>query len=73
MNQLIDDLLAYSRLERRELKTDRVELAPMIHSLVEEKRREAAERPIDFVVDVNGATVLADASGLTQQCSRATD
>jgi signal transduction histidine kinase len=66
MNQLIDDLLAYSRLERRELKTDRIELAPMINSLVEEKRREAAERPIDFVVDVNGATVLADASGLTQ-------
>ena len=66
MNQLIDDLLAYSRLERRELKADRIELASMINSLVEEKRREASERPIDFVVDVNGATVLADASGLTQ-------
>lgn len=66
MNQLIDDLLAYSRLERRELQPDRIELAPMINSLVEEKRREAAARPIDFVIDVNGATVLADASGLAQ-------
>ena len=66
MNQLIDDLLAYSRLERRELKTDRIKLAPMIDSLVEEKRREAAERRIDFVVDINGATALADASGLAQ-------
>ena len=66
MNQLIDDLLAYSRLERRELTTDRVELAPIVNSLVEEKRREAAERSIDFVIDVNGATALADASGLAQ-------
>lgn len=66
MNQLIDDLLAYSRLERREVTTDRIELAPLINSLVEEKRREATQRPIDFVVDVNGATALADASGLAQ-------
>ena len=66
MNQLIDDLLAYSRLERRELKPDRIQLTPMINSLVEEKRREATEHPIDFVLDVTGATVLADASGLAQ-------
>jgi signal transduction histidine kinase len=66
MNRLIDDLLAYSRLERRQLKTDTIELAPVITSLVEEKKREWAERPIDFVVDVNGTVVLADASGLAQ-------
>jgi signal transduction histidine kinase len=65
MNQLIDDLLAYSRLERRELKTDRIELAPIVNSLVDEKRREEGH-PVDFVVDVNGSTVLADASGLSQ-------
>jgi len=66
MTQLIDDLLAYSRLERRELKPDEIQLGPMINSLVEEKKREATERPIDFVIDVNGATVLADANGLAQ-------
>ena len=60
MNQLIDDILAYSRLERRELKSDRIELRPMINSLVEEKKRETAERQIDFKIDVNGATVLGD-------------
>ncbi|HEX7334214.1 MAG TPA: HAMP domain-containing sensor histidine kinase [Pyrinomonadaceae bacterium] len=65
MTELIDDLLAYSRLERRELKTDRVELAPIVNSLVE-ARRETASHPIDFVIDVNGATALADASGLAQ-------
>ena len=66
MTQLIDDLLDYSRLERRELRTDTIELGPVVTSLVEEKKRECGERPIDFVVEVNGALVLADASGLTQ-------
>jgi signal transduction histidine kinase len=66
MSQLIDDLLAYSRLERRELKPDRIQLGPMINSLVEEKRREVTKHPIDFVIDINGSTVLADPSGLVQ-------
>ena len=66
MNQLIDDLLEYSRVERRELKTDRIQVLPIINSLLEEKKRETVEHPIDFVVDVNGATVLADPSGLAQ-------
>lgn len=65
-NQLIDNLLSYSRVERRELKSDRVELAPIINSLIDEKRREATERPIDFVVMVNGATINTDLNGLTQ-------
>ncbi len=65
MNELIDDLLAYSRLERRELQTNQIELGPIVSSLVEEKRREEA-RSIDFVVDINGGKVLADASGLSQ-------
>jgi signal transduction histidine kinase len=66
MNQLIDDLLAYSRLERRELQTDRIQLAPLVNALIDEKKREANGHPIDFVVDVNGGTVLADTSGLGQ-------
>ena len=65
MNQLIDDLLSYSRLERRELITERVELAPIVNSLVDRKREEST-RAIDFVVDVNGSSVMADASGLAQ-------
>ena len=59
MSRLIDDLLVYSRLERRELKTDRIELTPMVRALVEEKKREGADHEVDFVVDVNGATVMA--------------
>jgi signal transduction histidine kinase len=66
MGQLIDDLLAYSRLERREFKPDRLELKPLITRLVGQKQRELADRNIDFVVDVNGGIVEADANGLIQ-------
>ena len=34
--------------------------------MVEQKKREAGERRIDFVVNINGGDVLADTSGLTQ-------
>ena len=37
MGQLIDDLLAYSLLERREFKPDSLELHPLISTLVDEK------------------------------------
>lgn len=66
MTQLIDDLLAYSRVERREMKPNRLELAPIVNAVVDEKRRDATARSIDFVVDINGGTVLADPSGLGQ-------
>lgn len=66
MNQLIDDLLAYSRLERRDLKPDQIELKPLLTSLVEHKRREEKDRDINFIVNVNGGSVVADANGLIQ-------
>jgi len=66
MSQLIDDLLEYSRLERRELKPDRVELGPLIKTMVEQKRREATDNGIDFVVSVNGGSVVTDTNGLIQ-------
>ena len=66
MSQLIEDLLQYSRLERTEVKLARIEIQPFVKSVVEQKEREAGERKIDFVVNVNGGHVLADTSGLTQ-------
>jgi len=66
MSQLIDDLLEYSRLERREFKHDQVELGPLITTVVEQKKRETSETPIDFIVNVNSGSVVADPSGLTQ-------
>jgi len=66
MNHLIDDLLAYSRIERREVRAGRVELKPIVRALVEEKRRDTTAQHVDFVVDLNGVTVLADPSALNQ-------
>jgi signal transduction histidine kinase len=66
MSQLIDDLLEYSRLERREFKPDRLDLGPLITLIVEQKKREATESAVDFVVNVNGGSVVADSNGLTQ-------
>jgi PAS domain S-box-containing protein len=66
MSQLIQDLLAYSSLERRQLIRDRLELVPLITALVEQKKRDIAGRSIDFVLNIEDGTVLADASGLTQ-------
>ena len=66
MSQLIDDLLEYSRLERREFKPNRVELGPLIELIVEQKKREVTVSSVDFVVNVNRGTVTADPNGLTQ-------
>jgi signal transduction histidine kinase len=33
---------------------------------VEEKKREPSRRPVDFFVDLNGETVIADSNGLAQ-------
>ena len=66
MGRLIEDLLDYSRLERREMIPDRLELRPLIAAVVEQKQHEAAGRGIDFVLEVNGGTAVADARGLTQ-------
>ncbi len=66
MGQLIDDLLEYSRLERREFQRGPIELGPLVKSLVEQKQREASAISIDFVVNVNGGDVLGDRNGLMQ-------
>jgi signal transduction histidine kinase len=66
MNQLIDDLLAYSRLERREFKPDHVDLNPLINRLVEQKKREYSDGQLDFVVNVNAGTILGDGDALRQ-------
>jgi signal transduction histidine kinase len=66
MNQLIEDLLAYSRVERRELTLRRVELQPFIDGLAGEKRNDLDERGVQLALHVNGESVWADASGLAQ-------
>ncbi len=66
MDTLIEDLLDYSRLERRELKIERIELKRLVESIVEQKQRESAKREVDVVLNVNGGDVAVDINGLTQ-------
>ena len=73
MNQLIDDLLSYSRLERRDVKPESLQLQPLISKLVDQKKRELNDRNIDFVLVVNGGSVLADVNGLTQSLNNYLD
>ncbi len=66
MNQLINDLLAFSLIERRTLSAESIELRPFLETLVEERRIELEERKISLAMEVNGSVVVADAEGLSQ-------
>jgi len=58
MGQLIDDLLAFSRLGREPLRTKRVQLDELVKQTIEELRRDCSDRRIDFAV---GELGVADA------------
>jgi PAS domain S-box-containing protein len=50
MGQLIDDLLAFSRLGRKDLERARVDMGELVRSAAEEARRTDTERTIDLVI-----------------------
>lgn len=64
MSQLIEDLLAYSRLERRGMQADRIDPAVVIDALLAENMGEIGQRGIAVSVDVACASVTADRDGL---------
>ncbi len=50
MAQLIDDLLALSRLTRSELRPEPVDLSAMVHTIAAELQRAEPERNVTFVI-----------------------
>ncbi|MCC6613653.1 MAG: PAS domain S-box protein [Anaerolineae bacterium] len=64
MNQLIDDLLAYSRLERRPLQSERVNPQKLTQSLVAERAAEIKAREVTVTLSIPDTTVTADPNGL---------
>jgi PAS domain S-box-containing protein len=64
MSRLIDDLLAYSRLERRAVQAGLVSLRPLVDALLAERGDEIRTRSVDVRVTVPDLVVHADADGL---------
>jgi len=50
MGQLIDDLLAFSRLGRKEVDSARVDMTELVRSVADEMRRSAGDRPLEITV-----------------------
>jgi signal transduction histidine kinase len=65
MNQLIDDLLCFSRLGRQRLSKKRIKLAGLVHRVLEELQREQSARKITIEVS-DLPDCLADESLLKQ-------
>lgn len=65
MQELIDDLLAYSRMERKPLTTAALDPRPIIDKLLAERHEEIAARDIRIELALPPLTVAADAEGLT--------
>ncbi len=64
MNQLIEDLLAYSRMERRTLHDTAIDLAHLVDVILAERQQELQAAGVAVQVDVDSLTVRADAEGL---------
>lgn len=65
MGQLIDDLLAFSRLGREPLRTRRLQMEDLVAQTIEDLRRDCGSRRIDFAVSELGV-VEADPALLKQ-------
>lgn len=50
MNQLIDDLLRFSQLGRQPLTKEQVNLAALVHDVIEELKSERSDRQIDICI-----------------------
>jgi len=66
MGQLIDDLLRYSRLERREITRERTALRPLVDSLCDEVADEVRTRSLTVRLELAVETAEAEREGLRE-------
>lgn len=66
MRQLIEDLLAYSRMERRSLALNKVHLPALVQTLLAERAEDINTRNVSVTVDMPDIVVTADPEGLAQ-------
>lgn len=65
MSELIEDLLAYSRMERRNPQAVAVQLAPLVQGLLAERQEEIAALGVQVKVELDHIVASADQDGLT--------
>ena len=66
MNELIDDLLTYSRLERRRLSLEPIALHGLTEAILAECREALSRRQINVTVELRCDTIRADHESLKQ-------
>ena len=66
MSRLIDDLLQYSRIEKRPGERGAVALAPLLDELLDELAGEIRARGISVTVDLTAAEVTGEREGLRE-------
>lgn len=66
MGQLMDDLLAYSQLERRSLQPRELHLRDLVTEILQRHQEEINRRPVEVVVKIPAVTVHTDAQALGQ-------
>lgn len=64
MAQLIEDLLAYSRVERRGPQLDQIDLRSLVQATIAERAEEIAARNVTMKIDIPSRAVTADREGL---------
>lgn len=64
MNQLIEDLLAYSRMERRTLQGEALVLSEQVERVLDERRADIAARGMRVEVALDGLVAVGDRDGL---------
>ena len=64
MGDLIDDLLAYSRLERRDMQSEKVNPRELIEELLAERADEIGARGVKVTANVSCTSTTADRDGL---------
>ena len=66
MSQLIEDLLAYSRVERREIKKTNINLNELIDKITDEYKHSTVSGKLHFKKEIEYGTVFTDQEALNQ-------
>ncbi|WP_297324986.1 PAS domain S-box protein [Nitrosomonas sp.] len=64
MNELINDLLAYSRIERRKLESNGLDLTIVVHQVLEERDEDIASHQIEIAAHLPPLMARGDREGL---------